>query len=279
VSAWARLRRLVGAALAIIVFIVLAATTYQGVTTAVERRRFPRPGRMVNAGTHQLHIYCTGRGTPIVVLEAAGAGLSMSWGSVQPGIGTVTRTCSYDRSGLGWSEWGDPRFSVERVPEELHTLLEQAGEPPPYVLAGAGIGAAYAHLFAARFPADTAAVVLIDTASAPPVTQLSPWLARIGLLRLTHAFDRYASGLPAPAHGAVQAFLNRPDHLARAAQETLQSRRARTLAAAAPLDPRIQTFTVESPEQKPASFVAQPADARRAADAVLRAVAHARALR
>jgi pimeloyl-ACP methyl ester carboxylesterase len=276
-GAAAHVRRWLLACTAVLVFLVLAATTYQGVTTALERRKFPRPGRMVNAGTHQLHIYCEGHGTPTVVLEAAAAGMSASWGSLQPELAMATRVCSYDRSGLGWSEWGDRGYAAERVPQELRTLLDHAGEPAPFILVGAGLGASYARLFAAAFPADTAAIVLVDTTAGPRATQATPWLARIGALRLTHTFERQADGLPPFSRGAMRAFLNRPDHLARAAQESAQAGRAGALAAAAPIDPRVAVYGVDYAGVRPSTFVSRPAEARPAIDTVLRAIADVRA--
>jgi hypothetical protein len=86
-----RLRRALLAGGAILVFIVLGGATYQGVATALERREFPRPGGLVNVGDHQLHIYCTGNGSPAVILEAPAAGLSAAWGSVQQRLATTTR--------------------------------------------------------------------------------------------------------------------------------------------------------------------------------------------
>ena len=50
------LRRTLGASGAVIIFILLAGATYQGVATALERREFPRPGGLVSVGDHQLHI-------------------------------------------------------------------------------------------------------------------------------------------------------------------------------------------------------------------------------
>jgi pimeloyl-ACP methyl ester carboxylesterase len=215
--------RAVRAALALIVLLALAGATYQGVRTSLERRHYPHPGRLVDVGGHQLQIYCTGRGTPIVVLEAPAAGLSASWTPVQTELARVTRVCSYDRAGLGWSERGDGPFDPERVPLELQALLEGAGERPPYVVAGAGMGAAYARAFAARFPELVSAAVLLD----PPapgrpsrdrvtlgrMPAAMPWLARFGLLRAAGTSRR--AGLDP----AVRAFLNRPDHLTRAAFE------------------------------------------------------------
>lgn len=214
--------RPVRAGLAIVVLLALAGTTYQGVTTSLERRRYPHPGRLVDVGGHQLHIHCTGRGTPIVVLEAPAAGLSESWSPVQASLDRVTRVCSYDRAGMGWSERGDDPFDPDRVPIELQALLAGAGEKPPFVVAGAGLGAAFARAFAVRFPDTVAAAVLLDAPGSEPadrdrdslgrIPRAMPWLARVGLLRAMGGSRR---SMPP----AVLSFMNRPDHLTRAAQE------------------------------------------------------------
>ncbi|HZL94135.1 MAG TPA: alpha/beta hydrolase, partial [Vicinamibacterales bacterium] len=141
---------------------VLAGATYQGVATALERHRYERPGGLVDAGGHQLHIHCTGKGSPIVILEAAAGSMSAAWAWVQPEVAKVTRVCSYDRAGLGWSEAGDGQYIPSRVPEELRVLLDRANEIGPIVLVGHEAGALFARMYAARFALNTAALVLID---------------------------------------------------------------------------------------------------------------------
>jgi len=163
-------RRWIGAVCAVLMFILLAGATYQGVATALERREFPRPGGLVSVGDHQLHIYCTGKGSPTVVLEAPAAGMSAAWGEVQRRLSATTHVCSYDRTGLGWSETGDRPFDPSRVPVELQTLLTRASERGPFVVAGHGLGAEFARMYAARPDSHTAALVLIDP---PPTAQ--PW--------------------------------------------------------------------------------------------------------
>lgn len=217
------LPRSVRAALAIVVLLVLAGATYQGVTTSLERRRYPHPGRLIDVGGHQLQIHCTGRGTPVVVLEAPAAGLSASWTAVQNTLASTTRVCSYDRAGLGWSERGDGEFDPDRVPQELQALLVGAGEKPPFLVTGAGMGALFARAFAARFPTTVAGVVLLDEPGSGHVSldrkslgrmpAAMPWLARVGILRLTGT-SRQSGAAP-----AVRAFMNRPDHLTRAGNE------------------------------------------------------------
>lgn len=214
--------RPVRAGLAIVVLVALAGTTYQGVTTSLERRRYPHPGRLVDVGGHQLHIRCTGHGTPIVVLEAPAAAMSASWARVQDALSPTTRVCSYDRAGLGWSERGDGPFDPNQVPLELQALLAGAGEKPPFVVAGAGLGAAFARTFAARYPRTIGAVVLLDAPenghasrdrdSLGRMPNAMPWLARVGLLRAMGGSRR-------AMEPEVLSFMNRPDHLTRAALE------------------------------------------------------------
>jgi len=208
----------------LITFIVLAGVTYQSVATALERRQFPHPGRLIDVGGRQLHIHCIGEGAPTVVLEAPAAGVSVGWAWVQDDLAKTTRVCSYDRAGLGWSEAGEGGFRAGRVPDELHTLLERAGERGPFVIAGHELGASFARMYARRYRSETAALVLIDEPESPAnglprMVSAWPWLARIGFLRATRALSRHASGLPVESGGAARAFLNRPDHLTRAAVE------------------------------------------------------------
>src|SRR5437762_8964987 len=118
----------------VLLLLILIGATYQGVATAIERRRFPHPGRMVDVGGHQLHLYCLGRGTPTVVLEAPATTLSAAWAWVQMDVARVTRVCSYDRAGLGWSETGDTPFMPQAAAPELNALLAAAGEPAPVVV-------------------------------------------------------------------------------------------------------------------------------------------------
>jgi pimeloyl-ACP methyl ester carboxylesterase len=249
----ARARRALVTAAVILVFLVLAGATYQGAATALERRQFPHPGRLVDVGGHQLHLNCIGQGAPTVVLEAPATGMSAAWGWVQPDVAQVTRVCAYDRSGLGWSEAGDSAFEPAAVPAELHTLLEHANEAGPHVIVGQGLGAALATLYVAQYRSEVAGLVLVD----PPITDrparrsvtrllnASPWLARTGVLRATRMLSSSATGLPDVSGKPLRAFLNRPDHLTRAASELAQWNRAVMLSGASPLDPTLPVVRVE----------------------------------
>src|ERR1700730_6984493 len=67
----------------------------------------PAPlGKLVDVGGYRVHLYCTGTGSPTVVI--LGAGYSFDWGLVQPEVAGITQVCAYDHSGSAWSD-EDPK--------------------------------------------------------------------------------------------------------------------------------------------------------------------------
>jgi pimeloyl-ACP methyl ester carboxylesterase len=100
----------------------------------------------------------------VVVLESPAGGVSTSWAWVQNDLRSVARVCSYDRSGLGWSDRG-PAATTTRMgrARELHALLRRASVPAPYVLAGHSLGGFYVREFARLYPKDTAGLVFVDS--------------------------------------------------------------------------------------------------------------------
>lgn len=273
-----RVRRRVKAAVLAIVFIVFVGATYQGVATAIERREQPRPGALVNVGSHQLHIHCTGSGRPTVVLEAPAFGMSAAWDPVQARVATRTRVCSYDRSGLGWSEWGDRAYDAHRVPDDLHAALSALREPLPIVLVGEGLGAAFARLYAGRYPEDVAALVLVDSSpqSGAPALRAAawlPWVSRVGLLRVLQLIGVNPFDVPDLPSGPMRMFLDRPDHLTRAVQELASASsveaRAEMTDVHAHVTERVETGSTSG-------FLIQTADVEMAAHAIVDAVTAAR---
>src|SRR5579863_10308489 len=122
----------------------------------------PPPGKLVDLGTHRLHLLESGRGGPTVVLEAGLMSTLLSWSELHRALAASFRVVSYDRAGLGWSDLGPMPRTADRMVEELHTLLQRAAIPPPYVLVGHSYGGLTMPLFAARYLQETAGVVLVD---------------------------------------------------------------------------------------------------------------------
>src|SRR5215218_9304016 len=121
---------------------------------------------MVSVSGHDMQIYCTGKagGGPTVVMDAGLGGGLLDWQTVQPKVATFARVCSYDRSGIGWSESGPNPRTSQRIVKELHSLLADAGEEGPYVLVGHSFGGVNLQLYASEYPEQVAGMVLADSA-------------------------------------------------------------------------------------------------------------------
>lgn len=98
------------------------------------------------------------------MFDAALGASSLSWALVEPEVAGFARTCVYDRAGFGWSDPGPLPRTAGRAADELYTALRAAGESPPWVLVGHSYGGLVARIFAARYRADVAAMILVDPA-------------------------------------------------------------------------------------------------------------------
>jgi pimeloyl-ACP methyl ester carboxylesterase len=135
-----------------------------------------------------------GTGSPTVILEAGLGGDHRDWAIVQPEIARTTRVCSYDRSGLGFSDDGPKRASAREKVSDLHALLAAAGVPGPYVLVGHSYGGMLVHVYAATYAGDVVGLVLLDS-SHPD--QISRFLATLPPRRNgePHALTELRNGL------------------------------------------------------------------------------------
>jgi len=117
---------------------------------------------MIDVGGRQLYLECVGSGSPTVVLEAGLGGTSDVWTSVLQDLGRRTRTCAYDRAGLGASDAVAGVHDARTEISDLEKLLDRAGLEPPYVLVGHSYGGLLARLFASAHTDQVAGVVFVD---------------------------------------------------------------------------------------------------------------------
>lgn len=159
---------------------------------------------MVDVGGRSIYLECRGTGSPTVILIGGYRSSSMYWTTdllhpeasrtmVLPGVAKTTRVCAYDRPGttasIGDEDFisrSDPIAQPRTAPDvvaELHALLEAAGIPGPYVLAGHSMGGFFARLYAATYPDDVAGMVLVDAYSEMLEDVMSPaqWKALVQL--------------------------------------------------------------------------------------------------
>lgn len=125
--------------------------------------RYSPPGKLVDVGGYRLHLNCTGKGGPTIVLIAGGGDFSFDWLLVQPDLSRFARVCSYDRAGLAWSDPGPTPRTMLQDAYELHTLLKAGRAKAPYVLVGHSVGGLIARVYAERYPDEVAGMVLVDS--------------------------------------------------------------------------------------------------------------------
>jgi pimeloyl-ACP methyl ester carboxylesterase len=219
---------------------------YQTVSQAVDRRKYPPQGELVDIGGFRLHLNCIGQGTPTVVMDAGGGAPSIAWGLVPSEIAKLTRVCTYDRAGFGWSDPNlrTPRSSQQSV-DELHLLLTKAEINPPYILVGHSLGGVNMRLYASQYPEDVVGLMLVDSSHENQMTselwrrtKMLSWLyqvlrvvSQVGVLRfigemnllpilegIKQEIQKYPLEVQA-LFDAFKSFCYRPDYWATASSE------------------------------------------------------------
>jgi pimeloyl-ACP methyl ester carboxylesterase len=170
------LRRAFRVLVTLILAALLVGGLYENISETRERRFHPMPGQLIDVGGYEMHIYCTGQGSPTVILDAGMGDSFISWHKVQPETAKFTRVCSYDRAGIGYSDSSPHRRTSKVFAEELHRLLQSAAVPSPYILVGHSMGGFDVRVFASLYPSEVAGMVLVDSSHPEQQKRLPPAL-------------------------------------------------------------------------------------------------------
>ncbi len=202
-----------GLTLASLVTLIILA----GLTSRLIAPKPEPPGKLVDIGDLVLHIHAVGEknSKPTLVIEAGAGAPSEFYHWLGEGLKDSIRVVRYDRAGIGYSELSETPRNPETTARELHTLLEKAGESPPYILAGHSYGGHYIRVFKELFPQEVAALVFLDSGhpdeaerlELPPtpgflntVYRIAAVLGDLGVLNLyfqqTERHILWAPGLP-----------------------------------------------------------------------------------
>jgi pimeloyl-ACP methyl ester carboxylesterase len=164
--------RIVLPAIVLVAAAVAGSASYNAVARLWYRTHNPPPGETYTVNGYKMHMYCTGRGSPTIVLDAGLGDDTVIWSGVQPALAKTTSVCAYDRAGFGWSEAGPAPRDADHIAAELHGLLRQAKIDLPIVLMGHSIAGIYMRAYAAHYPEDLAGMVFVDGST--PMQQENP---------------------------------------------------------------------------------------------------------
>jgi len=205
------IRRISCVFLTLLVLVLLGGFTYEQVGRGRDASQLPpRVGQAVDIGGRTLNLYCSGQGTPTVILETGGNSPGYSLLLQQSKMAMFTSACWYDRAGVGWSDPPSSPRTSGSVASDLHEMLKRAGVLPPYVMVGGSVGGEYVRIYTARYPTDVAGLVLVDSATPDmrepdfalaPVNRMSgstrhlicialPAMTRLGIIRFVTSRER-----------------------------------------------------------------------------------------
>lgn len=128
----------------------------------------------VDATGRRLALTRRGTGAPTVVLETGLGAESDEWEAVQREVAKFTATCRYDRANRGASDPTPKPRSARDFVADLHTLLETAAIPRPYLLVGHSLGGVIVRLYAHAYPRDVAGLVLVDPMHEDQFARIGP---------------------------------------------------------------------------------------------------------
>jgi pimeloyl-ACP methyl ester carboxylesterase len=167
-----------------LVALLAAATVFGSIAEVVARHRahaaYPPRGLMVDIGGRRMHLDCRGAGSPTVILEAGlDTNGSLAWDRVQDPLAALTRTCSYDRAGVMWSDPKEGPQDADGVAADLHATLQRAGIAGPLVMVCHSLGGPYVMDYTRRYGADVRGLVFVDCSHPDQMKKLGPKLPRV----------------------------------------------------------------------------------------------------
>jgi pimeloyl-ACP methyl ester carboxylesterase len=161
-------------------------------------------------GGRKMYLECRGSGSPTVILESGYRNDAEIWSTeLEPGMTTVfpqvakfTRVCAYDRPGTFLDANHFSRSTPVPMPRtardlvsDLHSLLQTAHVPGPYVLAAHSFGGIFARLYASTYPNEVVGMVLVDALSENVRSGLTPeqWklYVNFGFTKPTPGVEKY----------------------------------------------------------------------------------------
>ncbi len=167
-------------------------------------------GQMVEVNEHKMHVYSMGDGEKtIVLLPGFGVALpSADFGPLMRELSKEYTVVCIDYFGIGFSEQTDTPRTNENYTEETRVALAAAGFTPPYILMPHSASGVYSEYYAAKYPQEVSAIIMLDTTSTaitadatnPPkfIYTIAKWQQSIGLTRLTY---KLAPAAQLPANG------------------------------------------------------------------------------
>lgn len=167
-------------------------------------------GQIVEVNGRKMHVYSIGRGEKtVVLLPGFGVALpSADFGPLMRELAEEYTVVCLEYFGIGFSGQTDTPRTNENYTEEIRTALSLAGFKAPYILMPHSASGIYSEYYAAKYPAEVSAVIMLDTTSTAITGAKNPpkFLYGLGKLQQACGLTRIAVGLMPPAQKAENGY-------------------------------------------------------------------------
>lgn len=121
--------------------------------------------QMIQVKGHNVEYEIKGQGKHIVLLEAGGSAGMADWQPVYDELVKTAKVIRYSRIGNGNSSQLKKNYSSEEYAQEAKLLLQALNITDPVIYVAHSYGAYIARVFAAQYPKQVSALMLIEPAS------------------------------------------------------------------------------------------------------------------
>ncbi len=160
-------------------------------------------GQMVNVDGKKMHVYSLGSGEKtIVLLPGFGVALpAADFGPLMRELAKEYTVVLVEYFGTGFSDATDSPRTNENLTREIRSALSLAGFQPPYILMPHSVSGVYSEFYAATYPGEISAIVMLDTTSTGKIVSGNPprIAYQIGMLQQETGLTRLTAGLVPPA--------------------------------------------------------------------------------
>lgn len=160
-------------------------------------------GQMVKVNGEEMHVYSMGTGEKtLVLLPGFGVPLpSADFGPLMRELSKEYTVVCIEYFGIGFSDQTDTPRTNENYMEEIRTALSLAGFKAPYVLMPHSASGIYSEYYAAKYPDEVSAIIMLDTTSTAKTEakNLPKFVYTLGKLQQACGLSRIANGLVTPA--------------------------------------------------------------------------------
>jgi len=167
-------------------------------------------GQIVEVNEQKMHVYSMGDGEKTIVL-LPGFGLSLpsaDFGPLMRALSKEYTVVCIEYFGIGFSDQTDKPRTNENYTEEIRTALSLAGFKAPYVLMPHSASGIYSEYYAAKYPDEVSAIIMLDTTSTAKTGTGNPpkFLYGMGKLQQACGLTRITVGLMPPSQKAKNGY-------------------------------------------------------------------------